>query len=689
MRLPRLVLITLLLATSTGPAIATVITVNGNGKAEYTTIQAAIDAAADSGDEIIVEAGIYTGTGDSVIDLQGKTFLLRSSAGPEETIIDGENTRAGIVCINPPGGSQCRANIEGFTIRNGLGINRNQAAGGSSRSGGAIELSYASPTITNCVFWNNRADRGGGLYCESGNPTLENCTFEENTAVAFFGGGMALFNSSATARGCLFRNNTGPRGGGIYAEGGRPMLIDCTIEANRAEVGSGGGFRCLSATPRLSACTFSGNSTPRFGGGLYSNNSNLIGNDCIFTGNNANWGAGWAEHNSSAVLTGCEFRNNTANFNGGGYFNDRNPARGLNGPTMEDCTFEGNQAGWNGGGILAFFASVNLTACTFSGNSAGQTGGGVSNFNAPANCNECVFTGNNASLGGGWYDIDSSQGNGPQNNSRFTGCEFRENVARSRGGGLYCLSETGNSKPILGNCSFSNNSAVTSGGGLEAADSEPVLSDCTFTGNSSQFGGGVTSMRSSSLSVNCRFTQNTATRGGAWLNFDSTTTLRDCEFHENTATETDRDPAPGGAVDSWRQDSVSNISGSTFCGNQPLAISPPGSWKDSGENLFSDTCEEDLPGETPPFLRGDSNGDAVLDVSDAITTLGFLFLGDNSPACRAAADSNADGNFDISDAIFILNFLFLGGEAFSPPTECSVSEQRSDIVLGCENSSCQ
>ena len=89
MRLPRLVLITLLLATSTGPAIATVITVNGNGKAQYTTIQAAIDAAADSGDEIIVEAGIYTGTGDSVIDLQGKTFLLRSSAGPEETIIDG------------------------------------------------------------------------------------------------------------------------------------------------------------------------------------------------------------------------------------------------------------------------------------------------------------------------------------------------------------------------------------------------------------------------------------------------------------------------------------------------------------------------------------------------------------------------------------------------------------------------
>jgi hypothetical protein len=65
------------------------------------------------------------------------------------------------------------------------------------------------------------------------------------------------------------------------------------------------------------------------------------------------------------------------------------------------------------------------------------------------------------------------------------------------------------------------------------------------------------------------------------------------------------------------------------------------------------------------FRRGDSNADARLDVSDAIYSLGFLFLGGPRPPCTDAADSNDDGRFDVSDSIHWLGYLFLG--TASPP----------------------
>ena len=62
----------------------------------------------------------------------------------------------------------------------------------------------------------------------------------------------------------------------------------------------------------------------------------------------------------------------------------------------------------------------------------------------------------------------------------------------------------------------------------------------------------------------------------------------------------------------------------------------------------------------PSFLRGDSNTDGEVDISDAIHTLSFLFLGTSQVPCEDAADANDDGTVDISDAISTLGFLFLG-----------------------------
>ena len=108
----------------------------------------------------------------------------------------------------------------------------------------------------------------------------------------------------------------------------------------------------------------------------------------------------------------------------------------------------------------------------------------------------------------------------------------------------------------------------------------------------------------------------------------------------------------------------------------------PGQEDNNGDGI-GDTCQAPAL-----FLRGDSNGDASIGLSDAIHTLNYLFLGGSSPGCFAAADSNADGSIDISDASNTLSFLFLGGVRLQAPTSCGRSELESDQDLGCLAESC-
>lgn len=85
-----------------------------------------------------------------------------------------------------------------------------------------------------------------------------------------------------------------------------------------------------------------------------------------------------------------------------------------------------------------------------------------------------------------------------------------------------------------------------------------------------------------------------------------------------------------------------------------------------------------------PWIRGDSNGDGHVDISDAITTLGHLFLG--APAgCERGAEVNLDGEVDLTDAIALLGHLFLGRDPPPPPfPDCGMAE--SD--LACEVNAC-
>jgi hypothetical protein len=69
----------------------------------------------------------------------------------------------------------------------------------------------------------------------------------------------------------------------------------------------------------------------------------------------------------------------------------------------------------------------------------------------------------------------------------------------------------------------------------------------------------------------------------------------------------------------------------------------------------------------PGFIRGDTNLDGKIDISDPITILATRFTTQEKLKCDAAADANCDTIIDLSDSVFLFDFLFLLGEHPLPP----------------------
>ncbi len=106
-------------------AVADIINVPG----DFETIQEAIDAAMN-GDEIVVASGTYFET----IDFLGKAITLRSSDGPEVTIIDAQGLETVVICQSGEGPDTV---LDGFTI-----------TGGNGSLGGGMFNDSSSPTVT-------------------------------------------------------------------------------------------------------------------------------------------------------------------------------------------------------------------------------------------------------------------------------------------------------------------------------------------------------------------------------------------------------------------------------------------------------------------------------------------------------------------------------------------------------------
>ena len=290
---------------------------------------------AEDGDEIIVGPGVYTDTGENIIDLEGKSVWVHSSDGPEVTIIDGENQRRGVLFQSGEGSGSI---IEGFTFRDC------QAPWYDWNGNGQVDA------------WENF---GGGIWCRDGSsPTIRNCHFVNG--VAEYGAGICNFDESYSAN--------------------EPTIENCLFHDNDAGAGVGGAVYSYASSPPLIGCQFIGNSASYGGAILNVQGSDSTITNCVFYANVATADGGAIYNDSSGPLvTGCEFNLNSAQDDGGAVFN-ADPSSSQNVPVFEDCSFTSNVAADEGGGIHNFSASPSMIGCTITGNQAGA-GGGIYSWN--------------------------------------------------------------------------------------------------------------------------------------------------------------------------------------------------------------------------------------------------------------------------------------------------------------------
>jgi hypothetical protein len=64
-----------------------------------------------------------------------------------------------------------------------------------------------------------------------------------------------------------------------------------------------------------------------------------------------------------------------------------------------------------------------------------------------------------------------------------------------------------------------------------------------------------------------------------------------------------------------------------------------------------------------PFIRGDTNGDCLISVSDLVFLINYLFKGGTPPDPIEAGDADCDGQVTVSDIIYLFSYLFKGGPA--------------------------
>ena len=89
------------------------------------------------------------------------------------------------------------------------------------------------------------------------------------------------------------------------------------------------------------------------------------------------------------------------------------------------------------------------------------------------------------------------------------------------------------------------------------------------------------------------------------------------------------------------------------------------------------------------FQRGDANADSAVNISDAVSILGYLFLGNEQIPCVDAADTNDSDEVDISDAVWLLQFLFLGAAAPPPPFGECYYDAPDALTCECYPTACE
>lgn len=242
---------------------------------------------------------------------------------------------AGMYAV-PGDGSMCvdslfvgnRANSKGFF----------EGSGGGARIGGT----GSSMVLHRCSFEGNSAPEGGGL-CHSGatdnrgNLVLTQCGFYDNRAE--WGGALDARQSAFQATDCFFEGNVAGSTGG----GGAIHVRDGRGRGDPAPTGQGA---------QLVRCRFSGNrASGSPGGALYNDNSYTTLRNCLLVGNTGFGGGAVHSRGASPTLMHCTLAQNQGGWVGG--LSDE-----AGGAVLDHCIVWGNDGDELSGAAVVIYSNV-------------------------------------------------------------------------------------------------------------------------------------------------------------------------------------------------------------------------------------------------------------------------------------------------------------------------------------------
>ncbi len=415
----------------------------------------------------------------------------------------------------------------------------------SADSGGGVFLKRGFLSLISSTLDHNSAAGGGGVYSSKGNLFLSRSTVSANVStgtgggIASMTGTLTLFNSTVSA------NRSIGSGGGIYNGTALGTFINATVTADTSAGASAGGIKNAAGLLKYRNTLIAGNQAlinPDYEGDLNSLGYNLLGNttgaaikDTVI-GNilNVNPLLGPLTNNGGPTLTHALLAGRPAIEAGTNYGADlTGDQRGY--PRLRDADCDGigridigayeyatqyavADTSSSGPGslsqkILDADASADPSAICI--DMTGITGIIKLAAPLPLITHDLIINGPTTGT------LIVSGENGSQILSVASGKmlmaqDLQFSNGKAPGGGALLIQAGGSVK--ANNCTFSNSSATTGGGGIQNAGSL-TLTNCTVSGCSSAgIGGGI--QNSGTISMNsCTIAQNSAaTQGGGVIN---------------------------------------------------------------------------------------------------------------------------------------------------------------------------
>jgi len=273
-------------------------------------------------------------------------------------------------------------------------------------------INSAELTLTSSTIRGNWARRGGAGISTVFGGTIDDCLFEDNVSQLNFddtiGGAISITGGLSTITNSVFRNNNAVRGGAIATDRGLVTsisVVNCLFEDNAAgndmrAWGSGGAIDVdRGGTIEINGCNFLGNTGWRTGGAVsLFEVQNLLIQDCDFVENEAQFsGALLANQVGTGQIVASRFYRNSAEAVGAMELVGDNAMY-----EVRNCKFDENAAtdGWAGAcsdwALIAHYRS-----CRFNGNSASTEGGAIVSASDQLGVSNCTITHNSAMIRGG------------------------------------------------------------------------------------------------------------------------------------------------------------------------------------------------------------------------------------------------------------------------------------------------